>query len=66
MHAYWNTQEGARQLPKWVIILDWFTFVWLVGWAVRALLDISSDRRRSVSFVVLVFVAFYGALLADR
>src|ERR1022692_3873870 len=41
-------------------VLHWCTFLWLLGWAVRALVDISSDRRRSVSFLLVVFFVFYG------
>jgi hypothetical protein len=47
-------------LPDWLVVLNWLTAAWLVAWAVRALVDISSDRRRSISFVLLVFALFYG------
>ena len=43
-----------------LIILNWLTFAWLLGWAIRAILDIGSTQRRSVSFLLLVFFVFYG------
>ena len=47
-------------MPGWLIDLNWLTFLWLVGWAVWALLNISSNHHRSISFLLLVFFVLYG------
>jgi hypothetical protein len=47
-------------LPDSLIVLNCLTFIWLAGWAVRALVDITSGRIRAVSVVLLVFFVFYG------
>jgi hypothetical protein len=47
-------------MSEWTVILNWFTFAWVAAWAAYALMDICSDRRRSVSFLLLVFFVLYG------
>lgn len=51
-------------MSGWLIALNWLTFAWLLGWAVRAMLDISSNCHRSISFPLLVFVVVYGLPIA--
>lgn len=47
-----------------LLILDGFTFLCLLRWAVTALQNICSDNRRAVSFLILVFFVFYGIPIA--
>jgi hypothetical protein len=47
-------------MPDWLIFLHWFTFIWLLGWTIRAVLNICSKDRRSVSLLLLVFFIYYG------
>lgn len=53
-------------MPDWVRLLDLLAFVTSLYWAIRGIFDIMSNRKRAVSFLLLVFLVFYGVpLLMD-